>query len=138
MASSQMLEYAVTLDLEPLQDQVRSNVRTLRKDVNLVLLRMDSTNYFSKEMFDLVYVDGDHSFEMALHDMKKCWNYVKPGGIMAIDDTIKDRRDGSNPQVFVYEAATEFLRVADSVDSYFLRYPSFGGFGIFCKGGRLP
>jgi len=37
--------------------------------------------------FDLIHVDGDHTYEGCLHDMELCWPAVKPGGVMVVDDT---------------------------------------------------
>ena len=36
--------------------------------------------------FDLIHVDGDHTFEGCMHDMKICWPAVAPGGVMVVDD----------------------------------------------------
>jgi len=36
--------------------------------------------------FDLIHVDGDHSYEGCMHDMKICWPAVAPGGVMVVDD----------------------------------------------------
>jgi len=36
--------------------------------------------------YDLVHVDGDHTYEGCLHDMNLCWPGVAPGGIMVVDD----------------------------------------------------
>lgn len=37
--------------------------------------------------FDLIHVDGDHTFEGCLHDMELCWPAVNPGGVMVVDDS---------------------------------------------------
>lgn len=39
-----------------------------------------------KDRYDFINVDGDHSYEGALHDMHGCWPLLLPGGIMTIDD----------------------------------------------------
>ena len=36
--------------------------------------------------YDLIHVDGDHTYEGCLHDMNLCWPAVKPGGVMVVDD----------------------------------------------------
>jgi len=36
--------------------------------------------------FDFVYVDGDHSYKWALHDMTNYWNKVKSGGVLCGHD----------------------------------------------------
>jgi len=36
--------------------------------------------------FDLIHVDGDHTYEGCMHDMELCWPAVNPGGVMVVDD----------------------------------------------------
>ena len=36
--------------------------------------------------FDLIHVDGDHTYQGCLHDMELCWPAVAPGGVMIVDD----------------------------------------------------
>ena len=38
------------------------------------------------DRFHFINVDGDHSFEGAMHDMRGCWPLLAPGGIMTLDD----------------------------------------------------
>ena len=38
------------------------------------------------EQYDLIHVDGDHTYEGCFHDMSICWPAVKPGGVMVVDD----------------------------------------------------
>lgn len=39
-------------------------------------------------LFDLILVDGDHSYEGASADMENSWSKLAPGGYMVIDDLI--------------------------------------------------
>ena len=39
-----------------------------------------------RNLFDLIHVDGDHTYEGCMHDMKMCWPTVAPGGVMVVDD----------------------------------------------------
>jgi predicted O-methyltransferase YrrM len=123
----------VSIDIDTPLDKVRRNIDSLSKDVMVELIKSDSRLFDTGQEFDLCYVDGDHSYEIALHDLKKFWKNVKSGGVMAFDDTIRKRIDGSVPPVYVLEAAMEFLKTADNVENYFLQYPSFSGFGIITK-----
>jgi hypothetical protein len=43
---------------------------------------------FTDKYFDLVYIDGDHSYEGCLRDMMCWWNKVKDGGILSGDDYV--------------------------------------------------
>lgn len=36
--------------------------------------------------FRLIFVDGDHSYEAALHDIYWSWEMLSPGGILVVDD----------------------------------------------------
>lgn len=40
----------------------------------------------SKESYDIVYVDGGHSYEVARHDVYQYSSFVKVGGYLVIDD----------------------------------------------------
>lgn len=39
-----------------------------------------------KHKFDIVFVDGDHTPEGALKDIRDSWDLVAPGGFMLVDD----------------------------------------------------
>lgn len=39
-------------------------------------------------LYDLVFVDGDHSYKGAMEDIVFYWNNVTPGGFMIIDDVL--------------------------------------------------
>lgn len=43
----------------------------------------------SGALFDLVFVDGDHTYENALADLRAWWPLVRPGGIMCGDDYLQ-------------------------------------------------
>jgi hypothetical protein len=38
--------------------------------------------------FDLIHVDGDHSYSGALADIRDCWPMLRQGGCMVVDDII--------------------------------------------------
>ena len=40
----------------------------------------------TKHTYDLINVDGDHSFQGALKDCRNCWPLLNPGGLMLVDD----------------------------------------------------
>jgi len=41
---------------------------------------------FSKDMFDFVYLDGEHKFSTVYAELKKYFEYVKPGGLLGGHD----------------------------------------------------
>ena len=44
--------------------------------------------YLEHEDFDLVHIDGDHSYKGAMRDMQTFWPKVTNGGHMLVDDSI--------------------------------------------------
>lgn len=52
------------------------------------LLRLKSESFFEQnaDFYDLVYVDGDHSLQSAVFDLKASWSSLKPGGLLMFDD----------------------------------------------------
>jgi predicted O-methyltransferase YrrM len=43
------------------------------------------------EVFDLIHVDGDHSFEGARADLEDCWPLLRNGGHLVFDDILYGR-----------------------------------------------
>jgi hypothetical protein len=41
--------------------------------------------------YDLILIDGDHSLLGCLTDMENCWQLLRPGGIMIVDDITHPR-----------------------------------------------
>ena len=39
-----------------------------------------------KEIYDFIYIDGDHTAQAVFIDASLAWKALKPGGIMAFDD----------------------------------------------------
>lgn len=63
--------------------------RLLRRFPNATLLHADTqqmADYFSATKLDLVHIDGDHTTAGCLHDMNLFWRWVRPGGLMVVDD----------------------------------------------------
>lgn len=54
--------------------------------------------------FDLIYVDGDHRFDFALHDLESSWKSLNPGGLLIFDDY------GNSDTPDVTKAAKRFYR----------------------------
>ncbi len=58
---------------------------TVGADVNII--RQDSQAIHEIEgTYDLIHIDGDHTYSGCLHDMHLCWPSVNPGGVMVVDD----------------------------------------------------
>jgi hypothetical protein len=54
----------------------------------VALIRSDTQKQTEMSLsgVDLFHVDGNHSFEGAMHDMRIAWPTVKSGGVMLVDD----------------------------------------------------
>jgi len=48
---------------------------------------LTSLDFLNDETFDLIHVDGDHSFRGAIRDIANFWNVLNIGGYMLIDDS---------------------------------------------------
>lgn len=59
-------------------------------------------------LYDFIYLDADHSYEACKHDLALCWEMLKPGGLLFLDDYNDHLRP--NPFKFgVDSAVNEFF-----------------------------
>ncbi|MFA5696155.1 MAG: class I SAM-dependent methyltransferase [Bacilli bacterium] len=75
-----------------LDDQYNNFVEEMMKFRFVEIYReysFDAVKMFDDNFFDFVYIDGDHSFEGCLKDIKDWYPKVKSGGILAGDDYVK-------------------------------------------------
>lgn len=55
--------------------------------VNIIKQFSDKAlEFIADESFDFIYIDGDHSYKWALHDITNYWAKVKPGGVLCGHD----------------------------------------------------
>jgi len=66
-------------------EDVVSKVQFLKSDS----AKFDTTPY--RNLMDLVFVDGYHSYEYVKNDTEKGWEMLRPGGIIAWHDCVPDR-----------------------------------------------
>ncbi|MGE3342320.1 MAG: class I SAM-dependent methyltransferase [Vicinamibacterales bacterium] len=73
----------------------RENLDALRQQqhVDVTLLKVDTQSLDSLDLlggrrFDFIHIDGDHSYEGALTDLRNFWNVLSVGGHMLVDDSI--------------------------------------------------
>lgn len=62
------------------------------------------------DMFDLIYVDGSHTFEDALADLTNSWKRLKTGGYIIVDDYAR---------IGVKDAVRTFMENADDAEVIF-------------------
>jgi hypothetical protein len=44
-------------------------------------------DYIASRAWDLVYIDGNHDYEVALSDYEVCRDHLAPGGLLVLDDS---------------------------------------------------
>jgi hypothetical protein len=69
----------------------------------------DKIDLFPDEFFDLIYVDGDHSYEGCKNDLYAWYPKLKKGGVFAGHDFTNNYRSMSVKKFGVQKAVTEFL-----------------------------
>jgi hypothetical protein len=62
-----------------------------------------AAEYYSKEEFDVVFIDGDHSYEQTKKDIEAWWDMVAEGGYLGGHDYRDDKNYG------VIQAVDEFV-----------------------------
>jgi predicted O-methyltransferase YrrM len=67
------------------------------------LIVQDSRDFWraNERTFDLIYVDGDHTFEPARADLFAAWQALEPGGVLVIDDVLHPENLGGEYGVAV-------------------------------------
>ena len=62
----------------------------LKEFSNVIKCKMESHKFLAtsddKEIYDFIYIDGDHTAQAVFIDASLAWKALKPGGIMAFDD----------------------------------------------------
>jgi predicted O-methyltransferase YrrM len=138
MAASRALQRAVTIDPFVDPEHIHANLATLdRPDVDVEMVTKMSDQFDTDERFDAIYVDGDHTYDVALSDLRQYWRYVKPGGLLLVDDTVNNRKDAiaTRELIGVYWAVKDFLADAERVAAAVIKLPTYSGFAIIQKEG---
>lgn len=90
--------YTLCIDKDPHPDFI-----TTLKPFDYQLYKLDSTKctFLSQWIVDVLYIDGDHSYEGCKSDFEKLKHAVKPGGIIAFHDiNPKDENNEYGSSVF--------------------------------------
>jgi hypothetical protein len=92
-------------------DEIAAGVaRRFEGDRRVIMQRLASTVFFARvpeASLDWVYIDGDHSMQAVLDDLKGAWRAVLPGGYIVGDDYYWKDADGS---LAVQQAVQTFTR----------------------------
>lgn len=74
------------------EEEIRWNFKNIFPNIDVTLIKNTSRNSFeilNKKMINsigIVFIDGDHSYDMAKEDIYSFSQFVKPGGFLVIDD----------------------------------------------------
>jgi predicted O-methyltransferase YrrM len=91
---------------------------------------------FDEGVFDLVFIDGDHSPEGFRRDLENCIRWVRPGGLILCHDIsplpnyTAETRGGDWPSQYVGE---EFLRMVEDKKLRSFIYPGAWGLGVIIR-----
>jgi len=84
---------------------------------------------------DLLFIDGDHSYEGACQDVMAYSQFVRPGGLIALHDIC---RNPGKPDVGVWRAWEELRGLARSEAREIVAEPrTWGGIGVIQLGGGV-
>lgn len=72
---------------------------------------MSSDAYFEKceRQFDIIFVDGDHSYEQTKKDIVNAWKFLKPNGLLIGHDYLHKGNFMVNKDYGVHQAFRELL-----------------------------
>ena len=95
-------------------------VNRFKGDLRVRIHRDRSADFFARftEPLDWVYIDGDHSLEAVLYDLRSAWRCVNPEGILCGDDLDWVDADGTRPipaalATFTKETAANYSTVGN-------------------------
>ena len=107
--------------------------------------RMTSDEFFfnNKKKFDLIYIDGLHTYEQTINDIKNSLNFLNEDGIILLHDCLpKKIWNQVVPRIYghwngdVWKAIVE-CRVKENIDTYTC-YADFGIGVIFNRKNKNP
>lgn len=119
-----------SIDIEPQDDEYLKSLMdalSIGKNVNLIVGDSQNVKYPEVDSCDLLFVDGDHSFEGCTKDLENWWPSLSIGGHLVVHDCYLGCE--------VQDAMIEFLRrheakiiLPPNVGKDYWRYPM----GSFC------
>ena len=76
------------INFKLIEDNFDQNVKSLKDNNSLTKFKMTSDFFFNQNnsKFDFVYVDGDHSRDQVLKDLKNSWSVLNSNGFLLVDD----------------------------------------------------
>ena len=76
------------INFKSIEDNFDQNTKFLKDNQSLSKFKMTSDTFFNQNTtkFDFVYVDGDHSRDQVLKDLKNSWSVLNNNGFLLVDD----------------------------------------------------
>ena len=104
------------------------------------ILRQLSDAYFAetKDIFDIYFIDGDHTPAQVFKDIHNCFNFLSPRGVLVLHDVCPINAHDCNPRG-CDEAYKAFLRIRaehSDISAYIVEGksgPDIHGYGIMFK-----
>jgi predicted O-methyltransferase YrrM len=120
------------LDAEKIEERYRTAETRLSPYPNCTILRMTSmeaVRLFPDNFFDFVFIDGNHTFDHVYEDIFEWTKKVKPGGVVAGHDYVRDvERDYG-----VIEAVNDYVNNFSIDPLFILKRGSFVPCWMFYK-----
>lgn len=86
-------------------------INDLKFDKRWTFHHMSSDKYFAdcKKQFDIIYVDGDHSYTQCKKDIDNAWKFIKPAGTLIGHDFLHKSNFYHDKECGVTQAFREFI-----------------------------
>lgn len=97
-------------------DIIKDGILKYSSNKNFQLIRVNSSDINSKEDrveisggdIHFISIDGDHTFEGALRDMRLSREMISPGGVLALDDFLNPGCLGTTESAFLFLQESDF------------------------------
>ena len=96
-------------------DTARANIKKAGLENYVRVRKVNSNSFFARnhDYFDFIHVDGDHSREQCLADMRNAWQWMSDDAVLMLHDTLY--LDS------VKQAVTEFITENHIAEKIFLK-----------------
>ncbi len=76
------------INFNSIENNFDHNIKPLKDKEKLIKFKMTSDEFFkiNNNKFDFIYIDGDHSNDQVLKDLKNSWSFLNNNGFLLIDD----------------------------------------------------
>lgn len=101
-------------------DHTIANLSQSKNFEKVTLHQTTSSAFFksNQKHYDLIYVDGDHSFAQALDDCSNSARFLKPNGILIVDD-VKFYHDGVSRALGLLERKWSLICIQDALRGHY-------------------